>query len=385
MPEGNLYTQARIDRAAIAHNCRALRSVIPAECRMCVAAKCNAYGHGVEVVLPVFEAEKIEMLCVASFAEAEELLALNWTGEILVLGSELSACGGGDKVELARWIVENEIRMTLTRKADARELIAAAESLGKQALIHLMLDSGMCRMGLNDEELLRLIMVLRDNPALRIEGLYTHFATANEQNSGYAQLQLRRFTDFIAELTKLGLDVPVIHAANSSATMDMPESRFTMIRPGLSVYGYRLSLSMHDELALIPSMKVVSFLTLIKRIPRGSLIGYGCTYEAGTDMTIGVVPIGYGDGYDRKLSNTGVMTVAGRYAPVVGRVSMDLTIVDLTSAVGDGVEIRVGQEVTVIDNVRDKPNSVESLARQLETIPYEITTRLTGRIKRVAA
>jgi len=200
---------------------------------------------------------------------------------------------------------------------------------------------------------------------------------------GFAHRQLDCFAAFVDELRGKGINIPLLHCANSGAAIDIPESHFDMIRPGISVYGYHSCEQMHNKPDLRPAMEVVGFLTLVKRIPRGSLVGYGCTYRAETDMTIGIVPIGYADGYDRRLSNTGMMSVEGRMAPVIGRVSMDQTIVDLTRLTADGTTVAPGHEVIVIDNVREQPNSVESLARVLGTIPNEIVTGLTSRIKRV--
>lgn len=385
MSEQGRHLVARIDTAAIAHNCRVLRGLIPAGCRICAVVKCNAYGHGMSAVLPALQAENIEMLCVGTVDEARELIALHWTRPILMLGSEFSIYSDNDKADLARWLVENDIRITATRAIDIKELIVAAESLGKPAVIHLMLDSGMCRMGLNEEDVLKLIAVCGDSKALQVEGLYTHLATADERDKDFARRQLQRFTVFINETEKRGLNIPIIHAANSAGTIDIPESRFNMIRPGIAVYGCHSSLSMRNRPDFRPAMKVVSFLTLVKQIPKGSLIGYGCTHEAKTDMTIGLVPVGYGDGYDRRLSNAGVMTVLGKPVTVIGRVSMDQTIVDLTEIVREGMKVCAGQEVTVIDNVREQPNSVESLARRLGTVPHEIVTKLNHRVKRVAA
>ena len=179
------------------------------------------------------------------------------------------------------------------------------------------------------------------------------------------------------------LKIPIIHTANSGAVIDMPDSHFDMVRPGLSVYGCQPSDQMHNKPDLKLAMKVVSFLMLVKKVAAGSYVGYGCTYKAPDDMIIGLVPIGYGDGYDRRLSNIGKMTIAGRLVSVVGRVSMDQTAVDLTELSQSGLKIDAGQKVTIIDNVQDAPNSVESLAVQLQTIADEIVTRLGSRIVRV--
>ncbi len=383
MSSGRYYLSAQIDTSAIVHNCGVLRGLVPAGCRLCAVVKCNAYGHGAEVVLPALKSEGVEMLCVATIDEAQQLKRFGWQRPVLLSGSEFSIYSGKQKDELARWIVDNQIRITLMNKGDVEALCAAARSVQKPAIVHLKLDSGMSRMGLGEQGLGELINEIKGIDEITIEGLYTHLATADQADKSYAHYQLQRFRKFVEKLQVSGLQIPVIHAANSAAAIDIADSYFDMIRPGISIYGCYPSPYVHGRVDLKPAMKLVSFLTLVKDIPAGSYIGYGCTYKASDDMTIGVVPIGYGDGYSRRLSNIGKMIIAGHLVPVVGRVSMDLTTVDLSGLVGKGIKLSAGQEVTVIDNVRDSPNSIESIAAKLETIPYDIVTNLGQRIIRV--
>ncbi|MFH1613487.1 MAG: alanine racemase [Planctomycetota bacterium] len=374
---------ARIDLSAIIHNCKILREITGGRCRLCAAVKCNAYGHGTEVVLPAFKIAQVEMLCVATLCEASELRRLGWDGAILLLGSELSICRGQEKQEAAEWVVENELRITAVNFEEIQLLASAAMSVGKEAFIHLMLDTGMSRMGLDEKAVLGLVAEsAKNNRWVVFEGLYTHFATADESDKGFAEYQLKRFNDFVEKISLAGCRPSLIHSANSAAAIDMCESHFNMIRPGISVYGYHSSKTMRNKPELRPSMKVVSYLTLVKHISAGSYIGYGCTYKAPSDMVIALVPVGYGDGYDRRLSNKGVMNIEGWEVPVVGRVSMDQTIIDVTALVKSGLDVQAGQEVVVIDNNREAKNSVESLSAELETIPYEIVTRIGQRVKR---
>jgi alanine racemase len=350
---------------------------------MCVAVKANAYGHGVEVVLPALRRARVEMLGVATIAEARQLRDLEWSGPILLFGSELSACAGKQKSEQARWLVEKDIRVTLTSRQDLDELATAARAKGRTAGVHFKLDSGMSRMGVSEDLLVELLDVARADCFLNVEGLYTHFATADD-DMVFAGQQLQRFRAFVDRLRAAGVTVPMLHAANSAAIINLPDSHLDMIRPGISVYGYHTSPAMTNRPDLRPAMRVVSYLTLVKRIPAGSCVGYGCTFRAAKDMLVGLVPIGYADGYNRRLSNAGKMIVADRVVPVVGRVSMDQTVIDLTALDKNGIAVSPGTEVIVIDNDRDSPNSVEALAVQLGTIPYEITTLLGPRVTRVA-
>ena len=383
MPSRRHYLTGFVDRSAIIHNCKIIRQLIAPTCKLCVTVKCNAYGHGIEAVLPALTSADVDMLCVSAIHEAKKLTQLGWDGPVLMLGSQFSIYTGKEKKQLAEWIIENELRITAVDENDIEVLTWAANMLGKPAIVHFMLDSGMGRMGLDETTLLELIDKTKNNSHIVIEGLYTHFATAEDPDKAYANYQLKRFNTFIEKLEKAGMKIPLIHTANTGATIDLPDSHFNMVRPGLSIYGCYPNPKMLKKPDLKPALKVVSYLTLIKSVPAGSFIGYGCAYKAAKDMTIGVVPVGYGDGYDRRLSNTGKMKVAGHIVPVVGAISMDQTVVDLTELVNKGLKFTPGREITVIDNDRTAPNSIESLAIELETSPYEILTRLGQRIVRV--
>jgi alanine racemase len=373
------YLTAKIDISAIVNNCRVLR---PSGKKLCVAIKANAYGHGVSVILPAMIEADADMLSVATIEEAMELRKLKWTKPILIFGSEFSVYPLSIQQELADEIVKNEFRLTLTRLCDAEILNQAAERLKKNAYIHLDFDSGMSRMGLCRNELLYLVDAVKKLSHLSIEGLYTHFATADSADKTFALTQLQRFNQLIAEIQERKIIIPIIHSANSAATVDLSQSYFTMVRPGISVYGYSASNEMTPNPRLKPSMKLSAKITLIKNISEGSFVGYGCTFKTARPTTIGIVPIGYADGYSRDLSNRSVMTIHGRHVPVIGRVSMDQTIVDLTDVFTAGKKIEVGEEIIVYDNHRESPNSVESIADMLNTIPYVITTSLGSRVKR---
>ena len=259
-------------------------------------------------------------------------------------------------------------------------MTAAAEKLAKPAIVHVMLDSGMSRMGLNEPNLLALIDTVTSNPHVVIEGLFTHFATADDADKSFALKQLQRFKAFVNDVKARGIDIAIVHAANSPATVDLPDAHFDMIRPGISVYGYHSAPEMHNRPDLKPSLKLITALTMVKAIPGGSKIGYGCTATAEHDMRIGIVPVGYADGYDRRLSNVGKMIIAGRVVPVIGRISMDQTIVDLTGE----PEVRPGEQVIVIDNKAASPNSVEALCELLDTIPQVVGVGLGQRVVRKA-
>ncbi len=375
---------AEIDLVAIEHNIRVLRSFAPAGCKLCPAVKADAYGHGIRVVLPALRRAGADMLGVAAIREALELRELTYDGPILLFGTELNAWRGSQRRDAAGWLVEHDVRVTVTSAADLDDLAAAARNVRRPARLHFKLDSGMSRMGIHEEPLLELMQVAGRTDGLEIEGLYTHFATADDDKA-FARQQLDRFLEFVQQVRAAGFSVPVVHAANSAAIIDVPGSHLDMIRPGISLYGYHTGPDMVNRPDLHPSLRLVTQLTLVKVIPAGSRVGYGGTFQTRQESLVGLVPIGYADGYNRHLSDRGQMRVAGRLVPVIGRVSMDQTILDLTALRRDGVAVSAGDPVVVIDNDRDAPNSVESLALMLGTIPYEITTRLGNRIERVAA
>ena len=382
-PPDLTYLIAEIDLDAIVHNCNLLRSLAPKTCKLCVSVKADAYGHDIGVVLPALQKAHADMLATASLQEARELRELGWSGSTLVFGSEFSIHRDDHQKHIAKWIIDNDIRITVTRRQDAKVLAAAAETLNRQASVHVMLDTGMSRMGLHEDDLLDLIGQLRQMPAIDLEGLYTHFATAEGGDPKFVYVQLERFNAFLDRLKTAGIDIPLIHAANSGAAIDYPEAHFTMIRPGNSCYGYNCRPNMHHEYDLRPAMRIISYLTLVKKIPAGNTVGYSCTYEAKRDIVIGLVPIGYADGFDRRLSNIGKMTIAGRLVDVIGRVSMDQTIVDLTGLADAGITVAPGEKVIIVDNNSDAPNSVEGIAKAIKSSRNDVTCGFRKRITRI--
>jgi alanine racemase len=381
---GYLYghSVAKIKLSAIKQNCLEIRKHLPVQCKICVAVKCDAYGHGIEIVLPVFKSINIDMLAVATIDESRHLRKRGWVKPILILGSEFSIYKGKQKKEIANWLIVNGIRIMLMNRQDLKFMVNAAETQNIPAKVHLKLDSGMSRMGLREDDLFVLALYAQKYEKIIIEGLCTHLSSADEASGSFSEYQIKRFLEFSEKLKKYGINIPLLHVANSAGVVNLKCS-YNMVRPGIAVYGYNPDFTRND-ICLHPCMQVVSFLTLVKKVKAGDYLGYGCSYQASKEMTIGIVPIGYGDGYDRQLSNRGVMTIKGIKVPVVGRISMDQTIIDLSNIVNRGLNVCIGMEVTVIDDAPGASNSVESIAEQLDTIPYEIVTRLGPRIRRIS-
>jgi len=371
---------AEIDVDAIRHNIGLIRRTCRPGVRLCVALKGNAYGHGVDVIAPVMSEAGVDMAAVATIGEAIELRRLGWPRPILCFGPMFAAPDPATRRDRIAAAVEHDLTPTVVDGYGLRDLDAEAQRQGRRVDYHVKVDTGMGRMGIAPQTAFDLIRSARWCRHARLAGVYTHLATADEADLDFAREQLARLRILIGQLAVEGIRVPMVHAANSSAIFRLPESHFDMVRPGLAVYGYRPSRNLPASVRLQPSLRLRSHLVLVKHVPAGHAVGYGRTFVTRRPSVLGVVPIGYNDGYSRRLSNRGVMGLAGGDAPVVGRISMDQTVLDLTDVPG----ARVGDEVVIIDPRPDRPNSVEALAGLLGTIPYEVTCLLGNRVQRIA-
>jgi len=321
-----------------------------------------------------------DMFCVATLLEAQELRDIVPGMPTLVFSPIQPAPA---KRTLLVEAIKAGCRLTIANVAGAESLAETASRNNAKALVHIKVDTGMGRMGAVPECALQLVKFVSSQSWLQLEGLYTHFASADQEDPAFTLEQLRCFNEFLAAATRIVKDIPLIHAANSAAALRFAESRFNMVRPGISIYGYQPSRALGDLEAvgkLRPGLRLEGRLVLVKDLPRGHSCGYGRTFRGRRETRIGIVPIGYGDGYARGYSNRAVMSVAGGTAPVIGRVSMDQTILDLT----DLPQAQLGDVVTVISEKRHDPNSVEALAELTDTIPHEVTCRLGQRIARRA-
>jgi alanine racemase len=376
------YLKAEINIKAILDNIYTLKTLSSGQ-KFCAVVKSNAYGHNIEIVAPAIS-DVIDMFAVANFNEAQKLLDVKIAKPILVLGSEFSLHNEQVKLELSDWIVQNNLRITPMLIEDLEILAQSAARFHRPALLHLDLDTGMSRMGYDEKGLTILLDYILANKYLKIEGIYTHPANADEAENSFSKQQHKRLRDFVEMVRQLNVQVPLVHGFNSASIAFIDNIGFNMVRPGISIYGYQPSVEGLPLPHLKPAMKVISYLSVVKGIKAGCYVGYGCSYQAKNDMTIGTVPIGYADGYDRRLSNKGQMIIDDVFVPVIGRVSMDQTVVDLSVLVNMGREIQAGQEVVIIDDDINSPNSIESIGKQIGSIPYEIVTKLGNRIKRVS-
>jgi len=379
---GHLVAEIHAD--AIRGNIRAIRKRLQPSTELCAVVKANAYGHGIEQILPVVTEAKVDCIAVAQMPEALDLRRLGWSGPILCLGAPLAESRWRDAHQWAAEAVIHHIHCTVCSVAEANIVSTQAQRLGANAMVEVKVDTGMGRMGASTDELLDTIAGIERCPGVTVEGVYTHFAAADEADLSFTRQQLDRFRNLMATLQAGALSIKRFHAANSAALFRLPETHLDLVRPGLALYGYWDGPDANRPADLVPCMRIVSELTAIRRLPAGHAIGYGRTFSTPRDSVIGIVPLGYADGYRRQLSNTAVMSLEPsrnmprRIVPVVGRISMDMTTVDLTEA-GD---VRVGDRIVVIDNDPGAPNTVEALARQIDTIPYEVTCLLGERARR---
>jgi alanine racemase len=314
---------------------------------------------------------------VATPAEAIGLRDRGVAKPILVFFSAFGGAGGSRHDTTLDELLRRRITLTVAGEHEIDALAAACRRTGCDARVHLMIDTGMTRSGALPAGVPAIVGRLRSEATVRLTGVYTHLATADEADKSFAREQLRRFETCLARC-EIGKGV-LRHAANSAAVMDLPESHYDMVRPGIAVYGYPPSDDILTPLDLQPSLRLTGHVMQIKTVPAGTGVGYGQTFRFERPSRVGLVPVGYGDGYLRGLSNKAAMRIGGHVVPTVGRVSMDQTCIDLT----DLPHVAVGDEVEIISPDLAAPNSMQNLARLAGTIPYELMCRLGDRIRRI--
>ncbi len=362
------YLTASISAGAIKHNIGVLRQLVGPDVKLCPVVKDDCYGHGMDVLYPVLSG-LVDGFGVASPTEALALRQRGFDGFILCF---LSAYF--DDFDVQDELVRQKITQTVMSNAALDSIQSAAERTGETARVHLKVDTGMGRLGVLARQAAEMVDSIHNAPGVELSGIYTHFATADEADREPTFQQLEIFKSVLPNGDKL-----IRHAANSAATIDWPETHFDMVRPGIAVYGCHPSDELRTGVELKPCMSVQAKLIAVKHVPEGSRSGYGLTHQYSRNSRVGVVPIGYGDGYFRNLSNKAVVRIHGMDAPVCGRVSMDQMTVDVTDIPG----VQVGDEVEIISAEPSAPNNVENLARLAGTVPYEITCHLGHNIRHV--
>ena len=369
MDTTKMRTWAEIDLSALEHNYRALRAMLPAGCRFLGVCKANAYGHGGVPVAKKLEELGADMLAVACVDEARELRENGVTLPIL--------CLGNTPVELAPMLLEYRVTQAVGDLATGQALSDAAVAAGKTLTIHVKLDTGMSRLGFlwQGEQTAREIARLCALPGLEAEGMFTHFADADSSEE-YTMAQLTKFLDAKEALEKLGVAFKICHCGASGAVLNYPCTHLDMVRPGIALYGYYPAQELKglDGPGLEPVMTVKSRIAAVRALPAGTCVSYGRTAVLKRDSKLAVVPIGYGDGYPRSLSNRMTMKIRGAECPIVGRVCMDMCMVDVTGVPG----VQAGDTAVVYDGPL-----LERAAQLAGTIPYELLCAVSPRVPRV--
>ncbi len=363
-------TVAVVNLDAIRFNVQqVLEKVKPA--RVMAVVKANAYGHGMVEVAKTALDTGADYLAVALVEEGMLLREAGIQEPTLVFGGFFP-----DQAEL---FVQYNLDATLYSEENRVALEKAARLLNRPARVHIKVDTGMGRVGVPWEKAAEFVAQVAASKELQLVGLYTHFATSDERDKTFAQLQLERFRFVIKQVESRGVSVPIKHAANSGAILDMPEAYFDMVRPGIMMYGYYPSFETTESVPLQPAMTFQSRVLFVKEVEKGTSVSYGRKFVASQKTTIATVPVGYADGYNRLLTNQGEVLIGSRKYPVAGRVCMDQILIDL----GPGSDVRVGDSVLLFGRNQAGEISVYDICRKLNTIPYEVTCWVSSRVPRI--
>jgi alanine racemase len=334
--------------------------------------KANCYGHDIEICVPELLAEGVDLFGVASVEEGHRLRALGVEARIAVLSYPLPA----QYAEFA----ELDLEPLVSTRQTVDDLAAIAAAAGRVLRIHLFVDTGMGRNGAPPEQALDILHAIAAHPSLRIQGFASHFATSDEIDGAFVGRQLAIFDGALRCALDAGFTFPEIHIANSGGSLNFPQSHYTLVRPGLALYGYHPTAELQHGSGLEPVMTLRTVIGGLKRMPGGVPISYGRRYHTRSETTIATIPIGYGDGLPRALTNRLDVLVGGRRHPVVGTICMDEVMVDL----GDTPGVAGGDEVIVIGRSGQTAIDAWELAANASTIPYEICAQITARVPRVA-
>lgn len=377
-------TWAEVDLGAISHNVKELRRITSSEARLMAVVKANAYGHGALEVANTALKNGADFLGVARLEEGVYLRESGVSAPILVLGYT--------QPEYSSIVIEHGLVQTVYAFEAADALSLAASRLKKKAVVHIKVDTGMGRLGLipdnprisilgkhlhgSAQRDVESIAVL---PNVEVEGIFTHFANADSKDKSYTFKQMERFFDFLDKLKDSGIEIPIRHAANSAALIDLPETHLDMVRTGISLYGLYPSAEVKkDRVNLIPAMSFKARVVQVKRVPAGFPVSYGMTYQTEKPTVIATVSAGYADGLNRMLSSGGQMLVKGMRANIAGRVCMDLTLLD----VGHIPDVETGDEAVIFGRQEQDEITVDEIAESINTINYEVVTSVSSRVRR---
>ena len=368
-----------INKKVLQHNIEQFQKLIGDKIELVAIVKANAYGHGLVEIAKIAVSSGVNWLGVDSIDEALKLRKTGIDAPILILGYTL--------LSKLKEIIKYDLRQVVYNKETIVELAKQATKQKKKIKIHLKVETGTLRQGLKKEELLELARFIKKHSQIQIEGIYTHYANIEDTTDyDFAQLQLKRFKQAVDLLEKNDIKVPIKHTACSAAIILFPETYFNMVRLGISMYGlwpsketFVSAQEKNQRINLEPILTWKTRIAQIKNIKAGDPVGYGLTERVSRDSKIAVLPVGYWDGYDRKLSGVGNVLIKGKRCKLLGRVCMNMVVVDVT----DVIDAKLEDEVIILGKRGKEEITVEEIAQKIGTINYEVVTRINPLIPRI--
>ena len=363
-------TVAEVSLSALRANCRRVGELVGPRVAVLAVVKADAYGHGVAPAARAFLDAGATTLGVSTVEEGVALRRAGLTAPVVVLGGHFP----GEEPA----VIAHELAVSAWNLDAVRALAAAARSAGRVAVVHVKVETGMTRLGIDPGDARAFGAGLRDIPDVQVAGVFSHFASADAVDTASARAQTARFRGAVEALAAVGVRPELVHLANSAAVLSAPEAHFSMVRPGLMLYGYAPAPHLAAVGALQPAMRLRTTVAQARQVAAGTPVGYAGTFVTARPGTIGVLPIGYADGYHRLASNRGQVLVRGIRVPVAGRVCMDHTMIDVT----DVPDVRAGEPVVVFGHQRGATIGAEEVAGWFDSIPYEVLTSVGRRIPR---
>jgi alanine racemase len=364
-----------ISRSALQNNVQQIRAVIGPDVEMMAVVKANAYGHGATDVAPIIAGD-VDRFAVAALSEAIDLRRTGIEQPILVLGYTPG------------WLAHDAARLGVTLTVydieNAREFNVVAAQMGRDLCVHLKVNTGMNRLGVEPADVMSTLSALQELEHLGVEGIYTHFASADLTDKQHTEEQFALFASLLEELKQANLRPRLAHAANSAATISLPGTHLQMVRTGIVLYGLDPDVEETPAPAgCVPVLTWKANVAQVRKLAAGAGVSYGHEFVADRPMTVAVIPVGYADGFPRKPLHWGSVLIHGREAPILGRVCMDQSIVDVTAIVAETAPVTLGDEVVIIGRQGDAELSAAEAGRRTGTINYDVTSRILARVPRI--
>jgi len=364
-------TWVEIDLNALRHNLSALKKRVGPQTKILGIVKADAYGHGDYEISRVLLNNGVEMLGIAILEEGIQLRDKGIKAPLLLLGGIFE-----DQIDT---VIQYGLTPTIYDLKLAEVLSKRAYYFNTIMKVHVYVDTGMGSIGVKHDKAVEFVKFAKNLKNLLIEGIYTHCSSSDEKDSAFTNLQIKRFRDVLDALDASKACIPLRHMANSGAILGYPEAYFTMVRPGLSLYGLYPSADVSRDIGIRPVMSFKTRIIHIKDMESGDVVGYDRAYRITKPTRVATLPMGYADGYNRLLSNQGEVIIRSKKASIIGRVCMDQCFVDVTNI----KDVSVGDEVVLYGRQAQESIPIESIAKQLNTIPYEVTCSISKRVPRI--